>query len=132
MSVQLKPGQLISVQRTPSINHLTHCALNAPHHVSRLFFTRIADAIATVRTLLVLLRLLLCRKTSLFSSLLFSLIFLWVSLSLLFSYVRVVPESDTDNGMRANIFFLLHPSISFPQQYFIPALLDSTSILFLR
>jgi hypothetical protein len=46
--------------------------------------------------------------------------------------VRVVPESDTDNGMRANIFFLLHPSISFPQQYFIPALLDSTSILFLR
>ncbi|KAI1285259.1 hypothetical protein HDE_11907 [Halotydeus destructor] len=33
MSVQLKPGQLISVQRTPSINHLVHCALNAPHHV---------------------------------------------------------------------------------------------------
>lgn len=34
MSVQLKPGQLISVQRTPSIHHLAHCALNAPHHVS--------------------------------------------------------------------------------------------------
>lgn len=35
MSVQLKPGQLISVQRTPSINHIpVHCALNAPHHVN--------------------------------------------------------------------------------------------------
>ena len=34
MSVQLKPGQLISVQRTPSIHHLAHCVLNAPHHVS--------------------------------------------------------------------------------------------------
>jgi len=34
MSVQLKPGQLISVQRTPSINHIpVHCALNAPHHI---------------------------------------------------------------------------------------------------
>lgn len=35
MSVQLKPGQLISVQRTPSTTDLPiHCALNAPHHVS--------------------------------------------------------------------------------------------------
>ncbi|RWS31792.1 CAP-GLY domain containing linker-like protein 5, partial [Leptotrombidium deliense] len=35
MSVQLKPGQLISVQRTPSVNRISlHCALNAPHHVN--------------------------------------------------------------------------------------------------
>ena len=33
MSVQLKPGQLISIQRSPSIV-VQHCSLNAPHHVS--------------------------------------------------------------------------------------------------
>ncbi|XP_054164522.1 uncharacterized protein LOC128962193 isoform X2 [Oppia nitens] len=32
MSVQLKPGQLISIQRSPSVV-VQHCSLNAPHHV---------------------------------------------------------------------------------------------------
>lgn len=37
MSVQLKPGQLISIQRSPSVV-VQHCSLNAPHHVSAHFF----------------------------------------------------------------------------------------------
>lgn len=32
MSVQLKPGQLISIQRSPTTT-VPHCYLNAPHHV---------------------------------------------------------------------------------------------------
>lgn len=32
MSVQLKPGQLISIQRSPTAS-VPHCYLNAPHHV---------------------------------------------------------------------------------------------------
>lgn len=32
MSVQLKPGQLISIQRSPA-TQVPHCYLNAPHHV---------------------------------------------------------------------------------------------------
>ena len=37
MSVQLKPGQLISIQRSPT-TAVPHCYLNAPHHVSIVFF----------------------------------------------------------------------------------------------